>query len=87
MVFELKPADIDKGTAIEAFMSSPAFANRPAIYIGDDVTDEDAFRAVNRLGGYSARVGTPNGETAAQFSLQNVTDVRSWLESLDRKLD
>ena len=86
MVFEFKPSGIDKGTAIDKFMSAPAFANRQAIYIGDDVTDEDAFRVVNRLGGLSARVGEPNGQTQAHYSLRDVADVRAWLETQCRQL-
>lgn len=39
----------DKGGAVEAILSETA-AGAPAAYIGDDITDESAFRAVNAPG-------------------------------------
>jgi trehalose 6-phosphate phosphatase len=82
MVFELRPAGIDKGSAIEKFMSEEPFLGRHAIFIGDDITDEDAFAVVNRMRGYSARVGEPNPESVAQFTLNDVADVHAWLRAL-----
>ena len=80
MVFELRPVGIDKGSAIEKFMSVAPFSGRHAIFIGDDVTDEDAFAAVNRRRGYSIKVGEPDANSAAQFTLHDVADVHAWLE-------
>ena len=84
MVFELRPAGIDKGSAIEKFMSEEPFMGRHAVFIGDDMTDEDAFAVVNRMDGYSARVGLPDPESAAQFTLDDVADVHAWLRELNR---
>jgi len=84
MVFELRPQGIDKGSAIEKFMTTAPFANRRAIFIGDDTTDEDAFVAVNRLHGDSIKVGTPDPDSAAQFVLHDVADVHAWLKPLAR---
>ena len=82
MVFELRPAGIDKGSAIDKFMSEEPFLDRHAVFIGDDITDEDAFAVVNCMGGYSARVGRPDPESAAQFTLNDVADVHAWLRAL-----
>ncbi|WP_303856922.1 trehalose-phosphatase, partial [Salinicola salarius] len=58
-----------------------AFQSRTPVFIGDDVTDEDAFRIVNARGGHSIRVGHQD-ETAANYSLESVQEVLTWLESM-----
>jgi len=82
MVLELRPVGIDKGSAIEKFMSEAPFSGRHAIFIGDDVTDEDAFLTVNRRHGTSIRVGKPDAGSAAKFNLPDVADVHAWLEQI-----
>jgi len=78
MVFELKPSGQDKGTAVIAFMTEPPFQGRQPVFIGDDVTDEDGFRAVNALGGLSIRVGESAG-SAARFVAADVPEILDWL--------
>lgn len=77
-VLELTPRGYSKRTAIETFMRQPPFAGRTPVFIGDDVTDEDGFEAVNALGGYSVRVGDL-GATAANFRFSSVSAVIAWL--------
>ncbi len=77
-VLELLPSGYSKRTAIEAFMREPPFAGRIPVFVGDDVTDEDGFAAVNDLGGYSIRVGESNS-TAARYIFSNVSAVIHWL--------
>jgi trehalose 6-phosphate phosphatase len=79
MVFEIKPTGPDKGRAIEAFLSESPFAGRLPVFIGDDVTDEHGFDAVNARGGVSIKVG--DGASAARWRLQSVADVHRWLRS------
>ncbi len=82
MVLELRPVGIDKGSAIDKFMSETPFSGRHPIFIGDDVTDEDAFATINRHHGTSIKVGEPDAGSAAQFTLEDVADVHTWLERL-----
>lgn len=83
-VVEVMPADTDKGGAIIRFMDNPVFAGRRPIYVGDDVTDECGFSAVNRLGGVSVRVGGTQGSAACR-GLSSPQAVRRWLRTLHRQ--
>jgi trehalose 6-phosphate phosphatase len=78
MVVELKPRGSDKGRAIVDFMAEPPFAGRRPVFVGDDVTDEDGFRAVNALGGLSLRIGDER-PSAAHAHLPSVESCRAWL--------
>lgn len=77
-VLELAPAGYSKRTAIEAFMTEAPFAGRVPVFVGDDVTDEDGFAAVNALGGHSIRVGNDEA-TVARSRLASVSAVVAWL--------
>ena len=79
MVFELKPAGLDKGVAIARFMSEAPFHGRLPVFVGDDLTDEYGFAEVNRLGGCSVKVGA--GETCARVRMPGVDAVQRWLAS------
>ena len=79
MVVELRPPGADKGDAIEAFMSEPPFRGAIPIFVGDDLTDENGFRAVRGLGGYGVLVG-PQRKTLAARRLGSVDEVMAWLE-------
>ncbi|MEJ8566417.1 trehalose-phosphatase [Elongatibacter sediminis] len=78
MVLEIAPRAHTKGEAIRWFLSSPPFTDRRPVFVGDDVTDEDGFRYVNTLGGYSIRVGG-NAGSLARYTLDNVAAVRRWM--------
>ena len=87
-VYDLQPkVDWDKGKAV-LWLLQKLGLDRPdvlPIYIGDDVTDEDAFMALAGRGvGIVVRNG-PRG-TAAQYSLQNAGEVRHFLQLLTSKL-
>lgn len=77
MVVEAKPDHAHKGTAISDFMAEPPFKGRMPVFAGDDVTDEDAFRAVNDLNGLSIKIG--EGQTSAQHQVARRTDFIAWL--------
>lgn len=78
-VFEVKPAGISKGTAIQAFMAEAPFAGRLPLFAGDDVTDEDGFSAVQLLGGHGIKVG--EGATLAHYRCATPAALRQWLQA------
>lgn len=79
-VIELAMPGSDKGTALSRFMALPAFADAVPLFLGDDVTDEDAFHAAARHGGAGVLVGAMR-PTAAAFRLPGVDAVHAWLEA------
>lgn len=79
-VVEILPVGNTKGTVVTEFMSEPPFRGRIPVFLGDDVTDENAFAVVNALGGISIKVGA--GPTQARYRLIDVLNVRDWLASL-----
>jgi trehalose 6-phosphate phosphatase len=85
MVVEVMAPGQDKGAAIAAFMAEPPFAGHAPVFLGDDFTDEDGFRAAARLGGYGVVVG-PRRPTAAIYALAGVGEARAWLnEALETR--
>jgi trehalose 6-phosphate phosphatase len=76
-VAELVPAAASKGEAIRWLMRMAPYAGRTPVFIGDDVTDEDGFEAVNAIGGVSVRVG--EGETSAACRVASPTELRAIL--------
>lgn len=80
MVVELQPRHHNKGAAIAAFLAEPPFRGRLPVFVGDDTTDEDGFREVNRHGGLSIRVGPP-AATAAACELPSVGAALDWLRA------
>jgi trehalose 6-phosphate phosphatase len=78
-VVEAKPANFDKGTAIEEFLAEAPFKDRKPVFIGDDLNDEHGFAVINKLGGISIKVG--EGDSCAAYRLPSVDAVRTWLAS------
>lgn len=76
-VVEIKPAGIDKGSAVSEYLTEPPFSNRCPVFIGDDLNDEHGFAEVNRLDGISIKVGA--GRSCARYRLADVSAVRNWL--------
>lgn len=79
MVIELAMPGSDKGSAVTRFMSLPPFQGSRPLFIGDDVTDEDAFAAVRSFDGGGVLVG-PMRPTRALWRLDDVAAVHRWLE-------
>ncbi len=78
MVVELRAPGPDKGGAIKAFLAEPPFIGHMPVFLGDDLTDESGFEAVQALGGFGVIVGDRR-PTAAMYALADVAAVRTWL--------
>jgi trehalose 6-phosphate phosphatase len=76
-VVELLARDASKGTALLGF--ARALERSPIAYLGDDLTDEDAFRLMSG-NDVSVRVGP--GDTNARFRLADTAAVAELLELL-----
>nr|WP_227370974.1 trehalose-phosphatase [Mycobacterium fragae] len=91
-VIELRPnVDWDKGKALHWVLDHIRDAGAGPmlpIYLGDDITDEDAFDAVHDDGiGILVRHGDDGDRaTAARYALDNPERVRDFTEQLARRL-
>ena len=82
MVYEIRPARANKGSALQAFLEEEPFRGRRAIAIGDDVTDEDMFRVANALNGHSIRIAETPGDTEALGIIPSAALLRDALARL-----
>jgi len=83
MVIEARAKGANKGEAVQSYMGEVPFQGRVPVFIGDDVTDEDGFRAVQDLGGAGIKVGP--GNTCARFRIAGPSDVPALLDRLARE--
>ncbi|KAK8606989.1 hypothetical protein V6N13_052740 [Hibiscus sabdariffa] len=86
-VLEIRPTiKWDKGKALEFLLESLGFANCTdvfPVYIGDDRTDEDAFKILRDRGqGFGILVSKFPKETSASYSLQEPDEVMDFLGRL-----
>ncbi|HJU65067.1 MAG TPA: trehalose-phosphatase [Gemmatimonadaceae bacterium] len=88
LVFEVRPpARVDKGTAVVTLgLRLGAFKEESSVvFVGDDATDEDAFRALRSRSRRAVTVRVTHDDptpTAAEFELGTTADVRTFLEWL-----
>jgi trehalose 6-phosphate phosphatase len=86
MVFELRPRrDWDKGRALEWLLPrlAPGSPAARPLYLGDDVTDEDAFRAAAAHGGIGILVAEAPRPSAATYRLRDPGEARELLRRLE----
>lgn len=87
-IFELRPdLEWDKGKALLHLLEVLGFGKEKSravpVYIGDDLTDEDAFRVIRSHGlGIVVRGEDDERPTAARYALEDPGEVREFLESL-----
>ncbi len=84
-VIELLPKQADKGHAINTILRHLNQNHVLAIFIGDDITDENGFKAINDCGGLSIKVG--GGMSQAQYRLQDINAVADFLKQFEQFLD
>ena len=93
-IFELRPpVEVNKGTASVALVRAIGAHGEGAsvCYVGDDLTDEDAFAALRaeRSAAVTVRVGTPRladgSTTAAEFCVADTDAVATFLEWLSAR--
>jgi alpha,alpha-trehalase len=86
-VFEFQPdVNWDKGDAVLWLIEKilPVVSLSPDytfMYMGDDITDEDAFREVAEIG-IPILVGSHGAMTTAKYHLENVTETNEFLQKL-----
>lgn len=82
-VFEIRPdVDWDKGKAVLWLLESTGLENKNLpIYLGDDATDEYAFRALKGRG-LGILVSRRDRKTEAEYRLKNVEEVKTFLRHL-----
>lgn len=81
LVAELKPSGATKGASVLAFAGEAPFAGRRPVVVGDDLTDESAFKQALALGGFGIIVGDRR-PTQASYALQGPAATRAWLHEL-----
>lgn len=88
MILDICPdIEWDKGRAVHWIAHHLALDARAIkIYIGDDTTDEDAFRALQDDGIGIAVLETPR-PTSARFFLRNTTEVETFLNRISALLE
>lgn len=83
-IFELRPAvDWDKGKALQAMLDQFHIdcSRMTPLYIGDDTTDEDAFRSIGDRG-IGILVSEQPRRTKARYILRDPAEVTIFLEKL-----
>jgi trehalose 6-phosphate phosphatase len=76
-VIEVKSNAFNKGTGVRELMTFPPFRGRRPVFIGDDVTDEQAFAVLPEFDGLGFSVGRELPGLAGMFARPR--DVRAWL--------
>jgi trehalose 6-phosphate phosphatase len=77
--FELRADGHDKGSAVEELLAR-AGPGAWGVFVGDDTTDEAAFRALEGRG-FGIRVGAVAGESHADAGLADTREVATFLET------
>lgn len=79
-VAEIRPVGVNKGKAVAALLQQAGSTVLP-MYVGDDTTDEDAFRVLADRG-LSILVSAVARPTSAQYYLENPRAVSELLEQV-----
>jgi len=88
-IWEIRPpVDWHKGSAVEfiscRIKSELRLSRLMTIYLGDDTTDEDAFKTLGRPDGWSIFIGGNNSASSAVYYLYSVAEVEELLDRLNK---
>ena len=75
------PVNWNKGSAVKKILAQFHKRKIFSIYIGDDLTDEDAFCALKKSG-LTVFVGKPKKRSCAEYNLRSVSEVKRFLKKL-----
>jgi trehalose-phosphatase len=81
-VLEVNPNILwNKGFAVKWLSEKLKKENKAylSVYLGDDLTDEDAFVVVKRSGGTGILVGSHGSATSARWKLRDISEVKKFL--------
>jgi len=87
-LWEIRPLlNWDKGKAVQAIGEEVKKKLKTesllTVFLGDDTTDEDAFRVVRRPAGWSIYIGEENMLSAAEYCLNSPKEVEEFLTRLN----
>ena len=86
-VYEIRP-DVHwhKGMAVKLIIEKYGSKGRKdvflPVYVGDDLTDEDAFRVIEKYDGVSVYVGGVNPQSIARYYLRSCKEVNKFIKEL-----
>lgn len=83
-VIEARAAGVSKGTAVRALVAEEVSRGRAPVvlFAGDDLTDEDAHRALARTDAFTILVSRRPRPTAARTRVRELVHMRDLLEAL-----
>jgi len=84
-VYEVRPAiDWDKGKVIDLLFRKKREEKEKVLplFLGDDLSDEDGFKAVDKYGGIAIFIGEGGGQSEAHYFLRSADEVDEFLERL-----
>lgn len=86
-VYEIRPpVDWDKGKAIAWLIARLKDSSRKGgvlpVYLGDDLTDEDGFKLINKNNGISIFVGGESFPSVARYFLKSPEEVAQFMKML-----
>ncbi len=76
MAIEIRPRTVSKARAVNRLMQLAPFKGRLPVFVGDDLTDHDGFKAVEAMGGLAVDV--------FQRFAGRPQEVRDWLKQVAR---